>query len=157
MKIKRVHIYEVKKALTVAQILYRCGKDMANRYSLHHWDNPMIKSCVIVFLCLLKNQIYLVMDSGNAIATFQLKKLEDTLFFEKLAVIPEEAGKGYGSYCMKLIEAKAKKMGCGKVRMEVYDKSKHAIAFYMCKGYSQVGEIDTIKYTDLIMEKIVGI
>lgn len=153
----RVHLYQLKKAFTVAKILNRCGKDMANKYGLHHWDNPLIKSCVIVFLCLLKNQIYLVFDEKNPVATFQIKKMNDALFFEKLAVIPNVAGKGYGSYCMNLIEKKAVKLGLRKVRMEVYDQSAHAIEFYKHKGYSQVGETGTLKYTDLVMEKAVGI
>lgn len=155
LKLKRVHLYEVKNLLFVARTLNRCGKDMAKKYDLHHWDNIMIKSCIIVLLCMFKNQIYLVLDNNNPVATFQVKKLEDTLFFEKLAVDPEISGKGYGSNCMKLIERQAKKMECHKIRMEVYDKSKHAIEFYEHKGYVKVGETGTLKYTDLIMEKIV--
>lgn len=155
LKLKRVPIYELKNLLYVARILNLCGKDMAKKYNLHHWDNPMIKSCIIVLLCMLKNQIYLVLDNKNPVATFQVKKLDDALFFEKLAVIPEASGKGYGSYCMKLIEKQAKQIGFHKMRMEVYDKSKHAIEFYEHKGYSKVGETGTLKYIDLIMEKIV--
>lgn len=157
LNIIRVHLYQMKKAFTVAKILNRCGKDMSNKYGLHHWDNPMIKSCVIVFLCLLKNQIYLVLDAGTSVATFQIKVLDDVLFFEKLAVAPNVSGKGYGSYCMKLIEKRAIKLGLKKVRMEVYDQSEHAIDFYKHKGYSQVGETGTLKYTDLVMEKAVGV
>ena len=157
LKIIRVHLHQMKKAFTVAKILNRCGKDMSNKYGLHHWDNPMIKSCVIVFLCLLKNQIYLVLDAGTPVATFQIKELNDALFFEKLAVVPNVSGKGYGSYCMKLIEKRAIKVGLKKVRMEVYDQSEHAIEFYKHKGYSQVGETGTLKYTDLVMEKVVGV
>lgn len=157
LNIERVHMYEVKQALTVAKILNQCGKDMANKYGLHHWDNTMIKSGMIVFFCLLKNRIYLVMEDKKPVATFQIKMLEDALFFEKLAVVPQTAGKGYGSYCMKLIEERAKKCGYGKVRMEVYDQSKHAIEFYMHRGYSKVGKTGTLKYTNLIMEKTLGV
>ena len=96
-----------------------------------------------------------MLDNKNPVATFQFKKMKDTLFFEKLAVNPEVSGKGYGSYCMKLIESQAKRMECHKVRMEVYDKSKHAVEFYEHKGYSKVGETGTLKYNDLIMEKTV--
>lgn len=155
LKLKRVQIYELKNLLSVARILNCCGKDMARKYDLHHWDNPMIKSCIIVLLCMFKNQVYLVLDNKNPVATFQIKKLDDAIFFEKLAVNPEVSGKGYGSHCMKLIESQAKKMRCHKVRMEVYDKGKHAIEFYEHKGYSKVGKAYTLKYTDLIMEKTV--
>lgn len=50
----------------------------------------------------------------------------------------------------------AKKLDCEKIQMEVYDQSRYAIEFYQKKGYVQVGTTDTRKYTDLIMEKIVG-
>lgn len=155
LRIKRIHIYEIKNLLIVARILNLCGRDMAKKYDLHHWDNHMIKSSIIVFLCVLRNQIYLVFDGKKPISTFQIKKKRDALFFEKLAVIPEASGKGYGSYCMKMIENQAKKMGCHKICMEVYDQSKHAIEFYKHNGYSRVGKTETLKYTDLIMEKIV--
>lgn len=152
----RVYIYEIGKWIAVARILNYCGKNMAKKYDLHHWDNSLFKSMIIVGLCLLKNKVYLVTERGKAVATFQIKDSEDALFFEKLAVSPSVAGKGYGSYCMKLIETKAKQLGYKKTRMEVYDQSKHAIDFYLHKGYSQVGVINTLKYKDLIMEKVIG-
>lgn len=155
LKTKRVFLYEVKKILNIAEILHSCGQDMAKRYGLHHWDNSMIKTYIILVFCLLKNQVYLVLDDNNLVATFQIKKMDDVLFFEKLAVIPMESGKGYGSYCMELIETKARELDCKKVRMEVYDQSQHAIEFYVAKGYMQVGEANTLKYTDIVMEKIV--
>ena len=101
LNLKKVRIFEIKDLRIVARILNRCGKDMAKKYGLHHWDNSMLKSYIIVFLCILKNYVYLLLDGNRPVATFQVKKLEDALFFEKLAVIPEFAGKGYGSYCMK--------------------------------------------------------
>lgn len=156
IKVKRVHLYNVKKSLSIAKILNRCGQDMAKKYEIYHWKNSMVKSCLIVVICLLKNRVYLVIEEKKPVATFQLKKRGDILFFEKLAVIPEASGKGYGSYCMKLIESRARKLDCKKVQMEVYDKSIHAINFYLNKGYSQVGEISTMKYTDLVMEKNIG-
>lgn len=156
LNVKRILPCNIKKALILARILNDCGKDMAQKYGLHHWDNSMIKSCLIVGIGLLRNQVYLVSKDKNPVATFQLKKIGDALFFEKLAVSPEVSGKGYGSYCMRLIEKMAKKLGCERVQMEVYDQSRHAIEFYQKKGYLQVGKTGTRKYTDLVMEKIVG-
>lgn len=51
LKIERIFPWNVKKSLLSARILNQCGKDMAQKYGLHHWDNFMIKSCVIVVLC----------------------------------------------------------------------------------------------------------
>lgn len=156
LKIERIFPWNIKKSLLSARILNQCGKDMAQKYDLHHWDNSMIKSCVIMGLCLLKNHVYIVLEGKNPVATFQIKKGGSTLFFEKLAVNPEVSGRGFGSYCMRQIEKMAKKLDCEKIQMEVYSQSRHAIEFYQKKGYKQVGKTDTRKYTDLIMEKIVG-
>lgn len=156
LKAGRIFPWNIKKSLLLAKILNQCGKDMAQKYNLHHWDNSMVKSCVIVGLCFLKNHVYLVLEGKNPVATFQIKKKDRALFFEKLAVNPEVSGRGYGSYCMRRIEKMAKKLDCEKIQMEVYDQSRYAIEFYQKKGYVQVGTTDTRKYTDLIMEKIVG-
>ena len=91
--VQKLHKYELNHFLSVAKILNRCGKDMAEKYGLHHWDNSMIKSCIIVLLCAMKNKIYLVLDGKKTVATFQTKKIGGVLFFEKLAVIPEVSGK----------------------------------------------------------------
>lgn len=151
--VKRINFYDISSVLKIAKILNSCGRDMGIKYGLHHWDNPMIKTLVIVGVCLIKNTIYLVEDNGKEVATFQVKKKNDVLFFEKLAVMPSVGGKGYGSFCMKSIEKIAKESGLSKVQMEVYDKSQHAIDFYFHLGYKQVGKTETLKYTDVVMEK----
>lgn len=144
---------DVPKLNTVARILNSCGKDMAEKYDLHHWDNPFIKSLLIVGMCTLKNDIYLLYDETKPVATFMIKRNSDALHFEKLGTLPYESGKGIGSLCMKKIEEMAKKTGCNKVIMEVYEPSQHAISFYEHKGYKRVGITDTLKYKEIKMEK----
>lgn len=156
LKIKKVHWFDLEAIFSVAEILNKCGKNMAQKYGLHHWDNTKIKSLVIVGMCVLKNDVYLIVSDNVSVATFQVKCNKDTLFFEKLAVLPAYAGKGLGGYCLKIIENKAKQLHMKKIRMKVYDKSQHAIDFYLHKGYSQVGVSGTLKYKELVMEKTVG-
>lgn len=55
LKAGRIFPWNIKKSLLLAKILNQCGKDMAQKYNLHHWDNSMVKSCVIVGLCFLRN------------------------------------------------------------------------------------------------------
>ena len=149
----RVHWYNIGKICSVAKILNECGKDMGLKYNLHHWDNLYLKSLLIVLLCIMKNEIYVVSDGKKDIATFQVKCMGNALHFEKLGVRPAAAGAGYGSYCMNLIENMAKKKTINKVKMEVYDKSNHAIQFYEKRGYRKIGTDGTLKYTELVMEK----
>lgn len=153
LKIKKVPPYHIKKLVDISKILNACGKDMSMKYDLNHWNNPLIKSFIIVCLCALKNKMYLVLEGKKPVATYQIRALDRALFFEKLAVLPCAAGKGYGGYCMKQIEKEATLLGLKKVKMEVYDKSENAIGFYIHQGYKKMAENRTLKYTDIIMEK----
>lgn len=152
------HLTRVKKGdfgslCQAAEILNQCGKDMVKRYDLHHWDNPYIKSLLIVLLSARKNTVFLLYDGDRPVATFQIRKDGESMHFSKLAVRPSESGRGAGSYCMKMIEKFAAKQGCKKVAMEVYEPSSHAISFYQNRGYDVVGKSNTLKYQEVIMEK----
>jgi GNAT superfamily N-acetyltransferase len=152
-KLMKIGKLDFPKLNAVAHILNACGKDMANKYDLHHWDNPFIKTLIIVGLCDLKNEIYILYDGNKPVATFMTKRNQDELHFEKLGTLPSESGKGIGSYCMSKIEEMAKDVSCKKVVMEVYEPSHHAISFYEHKGYTVVGMTDTLKYKEVKMEK----
>ena len=149
----KVAVYDLPRLTKVASILNICGKDMAKKYNLHHWDNSYIKSFAITCLCVLKNEIFLLYSDKSPAATFQIKVKNKTLHFEKLGTHPSVAGQGIGSLCIKKIEAIAKKRGCNRVAMEVYEPSQHAITFYEHKGYKRVGMVDTLKYKEIKMEK----
>lgn len=139
--------------MEVSKILNSCGKDMAYKYNLHHWDNSKLKSFAIVLYCSFKNDIYLTYINNNPVATFMVKQYGKSLHFEKLGTLPSEAGKGIGSYCVNEIENIAMNSGCNKVYMEVYKLSQHAISFYSHKGYTVTGSYDTLKYEEIKMEK----
>ncbi len=149
----KLKIWDISGLLKVCDILYKCGKDMALKYDLHHWDNPRIKNWVIVILCALKNNIYLVCDGKKPVATFQTRKVNQSYLFMKLATLPEFAGNGIGTFCLDEIEMLGKSLGCREVICEVYDKSSHAITFYEHKGYMVYGETDTLKYKELKLRK----
>lgn len=153
---KSVSFLHPIRLLATAKILYLCGKDMARKYDLHHWDNSMLKTTAVVCYGLLKNKTFLVYDE-KAIATFQVKKNGDCLHFGKLATLPECSGKGIGSWCMSNIEQMAKDQGCSSISMEVYDKSNHAKEFYLHRGYVLCGEVKTRKYTEFKMRKDLNI
>ena len=155
--VKKVSLFNIPRLSEVSHILYLCGKDMADKYDLHHWDNSKFKTFLITVYCALKNKMYLVFDEKAPIATFQTKVIEDMLHFEKLAVSPEFSGKGVGSFCLERMEKIGKEKGCDKIGMEVYAPSRHAIEFYEHKGYKTVGEARTLKYSEYKMEKEIDI
>lgn len=132
-KLSKCNIAGLKK---VSDILYECGKDMAKKYDLHHWDNSRLKNCIIVALCSLKNNVYLIYSNKTPVATFQTRKRENLFLFQKLATAPAFSGGGIGSFCLTEIERLAKENGCTEVVCEVYDKSEHAKSFYEHRGYT---------------------
>ena len=152
-KVQKVFMLDFVSFFKVSEILRKCGKDMAEKYGLNHWNNSIIKNIIIVLLCALRNKVYLVYEKDRAVATFQLKKIDEKCRLQKLATSPQNSGKGIGSFCMNYIEETAKKEGCKKVCLEVYDKSVHAGNFYSHRGYKEVGKTNTLKYTEILMEK----
>ena len=152
-EIKEIGLFNILGQLKVNHILFECGKDMAKRHNLHHWDNSHFKNFIIVVLCELKNKVYLLEEDGKPTATFQIKRVGDVMRFEKLACSPKYSRKGIGSYCMGVIEAFAKDSNCKKVCMEVYSQSQHALDFYIHRGYEAFGETKTMKYSEVKMEK----
>ena len=149
-KLSKCNIAGLKK---VSDILYECGKDMKKKYGLHHWDNSHIKNYIIIALCALKNDIYLVCNEKTPVATFQVRKKKQSLLFQKLATAPAFSGKGIGSYCLTEIERLAKENACAEVICEVYDKSEHAKSFYEHRGYAIYGATETLKYKEWQMRK----
>lgn len=152
--VHRLKIRSVTELFKVADILYKCGKDMAEKYDLHHWDNSHIKNLIIVVLCAMKNQIYLVSDKKTPVATFQTSKTGKSFLFQKLATVPDFSGGGIGSYCLTEIERLAKEHGCTEVICEVYDKSERAKSFYEHRGYTTYGATETLKYRELKLRKV---
>lgn len=152
-KVQKVGLFNIGGQIKINKILFECGKDMAKKYDLHHWDNSYFKNFIIVALCELKNTVYLVTEGEKPVATFQIKQVDGTVHFEKLACSPKYSGRGIGSYCMNCIEKIAKNRGCEKVVMEVYSPSQHALDFYLHKGYKICGEAETLKYSEVKMEK----
>lgn len=149
----KLKIWNLPKLLKVSNILYKCGKDMAAKYDLHHWDNSHVKNWAIVALCALKNDIYLVCDDQVSVATFQTKKIGESYLFQKLATSPEYAGKGIGAFCLGEIERLGKQENCKEVICEVYDLSERAKRFYENRGYVVYGATDTLKYKELKLKK----
>ncbi|MBQ2741492.1 MAG: GNAT family N-acetyltransferase [Oscillospiraceae bacterium] len=150
IKLSKWNIVGLKK---VSDILYECGKDMAKKYDLHHWDNSHLKNHIIVTLCAMKNNIYLVYNEKTPVATFQTRKIGQSFLFQKLATIPMFSGSGIGSCCLTEIERLAIEAGCTEVVCEVYDKSEHAKSFYEHRGYTAYEAMKTLKYNELKLRK----
>lgn len=154
-RLEEIHKTDIGGLVKTANILNACGKDMAGKYDLHHWDNPYIKSFLIVLMRSFKNRLFLVYSGDSPVATFQIRIKGDTLYFEKLGTLPRESGQGAGSYCMKVMEQMGTEAGCKKISLEVYESSSYAIGFYQNRGFRPVSRMRTARYNEIVMEKII--
>ena len=46
--VRKLKKYDAAGLIKVSDILYKCGKDMAEKYGLHHWDNSKLKNTAVV-------------------------------------------------------------------------------------------------------------
>lgn len=152
--VKKVSPFSFRKLAQVERLLYEAGRYLAEKEGLHHWDNSHFKTAMIVCLCVLKYKVFLVYDGSNPVATIQTKESGDHFFAQKLAVRTDRFGHGTGSFCMRFVERQAKECGYRSIRHVVYDKNEKAIEFHKSQGYAVVGKTETLKYKELIMEKV---
>lgn len=153
LSVKEIGITDLVGLKKVEKVLYACGKDMANKYDIHQWDNTHTKNMVILALCELKNDVFLVSDAfGNPAATFQARKTDDIYYFEKLATLPEYQGKGIAERMLEQIRKTAREKGCSKVACSVYEKNRYALEYYRKKGFTVCGTTQTKKYKLIDME-----
>lgn len=149
-KIKK---YDIVKLMKISKILYDCGKDMAQKNNLHHWNVSRLKMFLIVMLYNLDNDTYLVYDGKILKATFQVKQSDNVLAFQKLATAPQYSGGGLGTFCLQEIERIAEKRGCKEIICDVYDKNVNVKEFYEKRGYYVYDTGATRNYTILKLKK----
>lgn len=150
----RVSVFSFSRLVQVERILYESGKNMAKNEGLHHWDNSHFKNALILCLCILRHKVYLVLDEKIPAATFQTKVTADKMKFSKFAVKPNCSKHGIGSFCIHAIEQLAVNESCKFICCEVYDQSSKTLAFYEHRGFMTVGKKTTMKYIELILEKV---
>lgn len=105
---------------------------------------------------MLRNDVYVVCDDdGITVATFQIKIINKEINFQKLAVNPNVASKGIGTYCINKMIDFAIQNKIDVLTCEVYEQSKHAIKFYDKLGLVQIGEVKTRKHKELVLKKLI--
>lgn len=137
-------------------ILSACGHDMYERYGLEHWipDYPLEnieKDCQDKFVVLGYDE-----EKKQFVSTFQMFLDEDcNLYIRKVATLPAYQGRGIGKKNLEYINDFARKLGCEKICLDVYDKSEDAIKFYLHNGFQITGSRKTRRFEVLLMEKSV--
>ena len=142
----------------VYSILAAAGAYMVEVFDLHHWETPYGKDAITRDT--ETKQVYLAKEGDAFVATFTLsdktsrafadKPYADAMYLSKFSVAPGVMKGGVGSACIRYLEQLSKEQGKAKVRLDVYEKSQHAIKFYNKMGYEEVGTAPLV----LCMEKV---
>ena len=144
---EKVSIYQAKIGDTesVYNNIKKCADEMASQ-GLEHWIPYYPKEKIREDIQI--NKVYLVqlkeMVIGNFILMFDFE--ERKIQVGKLAIIPEYAGKGIGSECLRFIEQYAKINNLKAIELDVYEKSTKAIKFYEKNGYKIIGDKATRRF-----------
>ncbi len=103
---------------------------------------------------------FLALEDGNPVGFIGLKrKLPTTLRIEKIYLVPEVQGKGYGKGLLDFGMEEAKRAQLLTLELNVNRKNK-AYYFYLKQGFQVVEEVDIPYYNfvmdDYVMQKTVS-
>lgn len=146
----------------VYEILKKCGKDMYEKDNLSHWLKPY--PIINIKEDVKTKSVFIVKNEEYTVATFMLsdKKSiffnddEKFIYLSKFAVLPDMAGAGIGTRCIKYIEELVRENNFLGIRLDVYNKSQKAIDFYIKNGFTKLFESPTKHFRVVCMEKRVS-
>ena len=130
-------------------ILHSCGLDMKARLGLGHWDPPY--PLHLLQRDAAEKEVYAVIDGEQTVATFTVGTQAPpyyeltvwaepegrALYVNRLAVLPEEQGRGIGRWCMERVEELARERECAFVRLDVDARHAALARFYERLGYER--------------------
>ena len=92
--------------------------------------------------------IFMIEKNSDTIGTFAfLKKSEKIYEFSKMAIIPEERGKGYGNKAMKFLIGFAKNKNWSKIILYSNTKLKNSIHLYKKYGFKEIPLEENLIYS----------
>ena len=134
-------------------ILKACGWNMAKKF-LFHWIPPYSRKRISRDV--KTKMVFLVWDESIKAytSTFQMFiNADGNLYTRKIATLPQYEGRGIGKKNLMYMEGYARKMGCPKICLDVYAKSRNAVKFYLHNGFVEVGRKHSIRFEEIVMEK----
>lgn len=157
MEYIRVESVDKERIDVVYSILKACGWNMAKKF-LFHWIPPYSRRRIRRDI--QTRNVMLVWDDSLMAytSTFQMfVNADGNLYTRKIATLPKYEGRGIGKSNLVYMENYARKIGCPKICLDVYEKSINAINFYLHNGFVVIEKKRSIRFTELVMEKQINI
>lgn len=153
----------LKAKLTDADQIYNLlklvGQEMLEKDNLLHWAKAYPLKRIIEHIDMA--EMYVMKNDSKIIGSFVLT--EDSSYFKydknsfiylsKLAINPNHQRMGFGKKIMKNVEAVANFLNKKGIRLDVYNQSSKAIAFYQQNDFRIVDEASTFNFKVICMEK----
>ncbi|OYD45533.1 hypothetical protein CHU00_11240 [Sphingobacterium cellulitidis] len=98
----------------------------------------------------LKSIFYLLFNDDEAVGFIGMEPKEDLLRIEKIYLLPNTQGKGFGKLLIDFAADEARKQGLSELELNV-NRSNNAYHFYLKQGFRVVEEVD-IPYYEFILD-----
>lgn len=98
----------------------------------------------------LKSIFYLLFNDDEAVGFIGIEPKEDLLRIEKIYLLPNTHGKGFGKLLIDFAADEARKQGLSELELNV-NRSNNAYHFYLKQGFRVVEEVD-IPYYEFILD-----
>ena len=84
------------------------------------------------------DHVEIIESSGVAIGYAVWNDIENEMFLENIAILPEHQGGGLGGSAMKYLEDKAKQLGLSAISLYTNQKMTENLEFYARLGFQEV-------------------
>ena len=148
--IRHAKILEIPDILTIARA---CSNHMISQ-GIHQW-NEAYPSRQIFENDLSRNELYVLECNGNVTGMITITSFMDpeygqvdwitqngtAVYIHRLAVKPENQGKGYAQKLMAFAEDLAQKKGYTSIRLDTFSQNKRNQKFYEQRGYQKCSDV----------------
>ncbi|NHF58904.1 GNAT family N-acetyltransferase [Flavobacteriaceae bacterium TP-CH-4] len=137
----------------ILRLTKACASHMIE-HGIYQW-NDQYPSQTAFENDIARDELFVLVLSGNIVGTIVLSTLmdeeyvpvtwltpnENNIYVHRLAVHPDQQGKGHAQRLMDFAENRAKEMGVSSVRLDTFSQNKRNQRFYENRGYTKLGAI----------------
>ena len=148
----RYSVEQVTNSLEIIRIIHAAFE----RYK----NDPMPSSALLETAETIEKErqnglkVFGIFDDGELVGVVKATTFTDYLYFARLAVLPNQQGKGIASALLQYLECYAKELKLQRIECKVRKSEKDNIRLYENLGYKIVKEEQTQSPTGFIMDTV---